>query len=219
MVSKTIKGSNRSRVVNYLFFSSILSALFGILFVSIVSLSNAGSDNFIFTLGNLTSYFTNQSNFVVAIASILLLINYKNENIKNVLAFGAAVNIALTGIVYILVLQGVWDPKGFFLVGNILLHYVTPVVYLTAYFLSKSNISFDNVMKWLIAYPLVYGVYTFVRGYLYGWYPYFFIDVNVVGNNTALINAFFVWVTILILGVGAYYLTRFNFNRVYKLSN
>ena len=43
--------------------------------------------------------------------------------------------------------------------------------------------------SWLFVYPLVYLVYVFVRGEIFGIYPYFFIDVGQIGYGSALRNS------------------------------
>ena len=42
---------------------------------------------------------------------------------------------------------------------------------------------------WLLVYPLVYLVYVFARGEVFGLYPYDFIDVGKLGYEAALSNA------------------------------
>ncbi len=54
-------------------------------------------------------------------------------------------------------------------------------------------------MLWL-AYPMGYLGYSLARGAVDGWYPYFFIDVGVLGHTRALTNAALLSVAMLMAG-------------------
>ena len=55
---------------------------------------------------------------------------------------------------------------------------------------------------WLsLGFPIVWVAFTLIRGAIYPWYPYPFIDVSQLGYARAALNC--VWVALLMLGVAA----------------
>lgn len=53
---------------------------------------------------------------------------------------------------------------------------------------STTNLRWSDVPIWIL-YPVGYCIYIFVRGELTGLYPYYFIDVSVLGYFPAILNA------------------------------
>jgi len=80
--------------------------------------------------------------------------------------------------------------EGFSVLANELLHVVVPVLYVLYWFLfaAKARLKWGELYYWLI-YPLVYLVYILIRGAISGYYPYPFVDVNVLGYATVAINS------------------------------
>jgi hypothetical protein len=95
---------------------------------------------------------------------------------------GAAVYIAIVGIVYQLLLRQLWNPQGAQWLADVLLHSIIPVGYVLYWllFAPPSDLRWKDAMVWLI-YPGVYLVYVLARGAVSGLYPYPFVDVNVLG--------------------------------------
>jgi hypothetical protein len=65
---------------------------------------------------------------------------------------------------------------------NIVLHYIMPVVMVVDWLVlpPKTTLSLQQTAYWLI-YPLVYLVYTLVRGAAVGFYPYPFLNPATAG--------------------------------------
>ncbi|CAN5304135.1 Pr6Pr family membrane protein [soil metagenome] len=104
---------------------------------------------------------------------------------------GAAALYVLVGaLVYIVVLQRFWGPQGMMRVLDIVLHYVTPVIFLVywAAFVPKGRTAWTDALLWLI-FPLAYLVYAMGRGMLTGLYPYPIIDGGALGLAVAMRNA------------------------------
>ena len=101
-----------------------------------------------------------------------------------------AAAITIVGLVYFFILRHTWNPKGAQFVADAMLHYVMPslVVLFWAWAVPARSIGWDRV-PWLLAYPLVYLVYVFVRGEIVALYPYEFIDVLKIGYLAALRNS------------------------------
>jgi hypothetical protein len=59
-------------------------------------------------------------------------------------------------------------------------------------------------LPWLLIFPLIYAVYSLIRGPGAAWYPYPFLDVSVEGMGTVLVNC--VVMTVGFVLVGLFYL-------------
>jgi hypothetical protein len=111
-----------------------------------------------------------------------------------------AVYIGVTAAIYHTLLRGLWDPKGLQLLADILLHSVTPALYLLDWLLARG----EGRARWRgaavsLVVPTVFGLWTLVHGAVSGWYPYPFLDVTKRGLPAVLI-------TLLVLAAGFYVL-------------
>jgi hypothetical protein len=149
----------------------------------------------------LFSYFTVQSNILVAVSSWLLAWRPDRDGrVFRVVRLDALLCIAVTGVVYHSVLSGDADltPSG--ALANLLLHTVSPVGAVVVWLAVGPRPRFDpRTVWWSVAYPLAWIAYTFVRGAFVGWYPYPFIDVSTIGLGRALLNTGVVAVLFLVL--------------------
>ena len=103
---------------------------------------------------------------------------------------GVAVNITLVGLTYNLLLRNVWNPQGWQLAADILLHQIVPIVFVVfawSYARGRSP-SFLSRIRWAI-WPIVYFVYAMVRGAITNFYPYPFIDVTAIGYARVIENS------------------------------
>lgn len=101
-----------------------------------------------------------------------------------------AASITIVGAVYFLILRHLWKPEGAQFWADVALHYGVPtlVVVFWAWTVPARALGWKDA-PWLLAYPLVYLVYVFVRGEILHLYPYAFIDVLAIGLRAALLNA------------------------------
>lgn len=101
--------------------------------------------------------------------------------------------ILIVGIIYQLLLRHLWHPSGMQLVVDELLHTLIPLLVLIFWclFEEKESLHYRQLPRWLI-YPLIYFVYTLLRGLLSGYYPYPFIDINELGVAKALVTGVFI---------------------------
>jgi hypothetical protein len=109
---------------------------------------------------------------------------------------------------YNLILRQIWKPQGMQRLVDELLHLILPVLSILYWllFVSKKELKWNNMWGWLL-YPLVYIIYTLIRGAIWGFYPYPFVDVNVNGYKTVLINSLgitvlFIFFSLLFIGIG-----------------
>jgi len=111
-----------------------------------------------------------------------------------------AAAIALVGIAYHLLLRTIWDPQGWQLVADVVLHYVTPVLYLFHWWgaVPKRELRLRHIGVWT-GYPVAYLVYLLIRGEVTGLYPYPFLDLPALGWGRTMANALAVQAGFLII--------------------
>lgn len=102
---------------------------------------------------------------------------------------GVVLYIGLVGVIYHLLLAGLWDPQGWQKIADQLLHTATPVMMAIAwvFFDAKKDLSLKALPQ-IIVYPVAYTVYAMIRGAVDGFYPYPFIDVAEHGYARVLMN-------------------------------
>jgi hypothetical protein len=139
------------------------------------------NDNDDFRVSNFFSFFTIQSNIIVAvvllIAGLTSLGDHPTRRFD--LIRGAAVSyIALVGVVYGVLLSGYQEELQTSLhwVNNTV-HKIIPLVMVADWLIDRprTRISFRDALYWMI-YPLVYLAYTLIRGPIVDWWPYPFLN-------------------------------------------
>ena len=96
----------------------------------------------------------------------------------------AAMYLLTTGIVYGLLLQGFDNP---FTSGrhwtHTVLHQLMPIVIVLDLVVRPfaHRLGWRDALRWTV-FPILYLVYSLVRGAIIGWYPYDFIDPSEVGG-------------------------------------
>lgn len=118
------------------------------------------------------------------------------------MATATALYITITGLVYYFMLASLYDLSGWTKTYNTLLHYILPPVYVLFWlaFVPKGTLRFPHAV-WMLAAPLLYGVYTLVRGAIVSWYPYPFIDAAKLGYAQTFWN---VGEFVIIFAVGSF---------------
>lgn len=140
------------------------------------------------------SYFTILSNLLVACS--LTFVNHRFFATNS--THGAiSVYITIVSVVYILFLQDIWDPQGWQLVADILLHYVIPIAYVLhwGFVVEKGDFDWIDSVRWL-KFPFLYLLYVIIRGLLTEVYPYPFLDFGQLGflyvmRNILIVSAAF----------------------------
>jgi len=152
------------------------------------------------------SYFTLTTNILLALAFLAgsLAPRSRAGAFANRPATATAllVYIAIVGIVYVLVLAGLWKPQGLQWWADILLHYATPILCALHWilFLPKVRIPWTAPVKWL-CYPALYLIWAMIYGSHGGHYPYPFIDLNRLGPGYVLLNGLGMTAAFLITGL------------------
>lgn len=117
---------------------------------------------------------------------------------------GVAVSITLVFVVYATVLSQLWHPQGLFLLCDVLLHYVTPVLFVLWWLIAGADgrTRWPDISWWLL-YPLAYLIYALVRAPIAGEVPYPFLDVGKNGVTSVAVSALTVTGVFLMLCVVA----------------
>ncbi|MER9581329.1 Pr6Pr family membrane protein [Mesorhizobium sp. M0276] len=103
---------------------------------------------------------------------------------------GVAVSIALVFIIYAAVLAQLWQPQGLFLLCDVLLHYVTPLLFVLWWLTSGADgrTRWSDI-SWWVLYPVAYLIYALMRAPFAGEVPYPFLDVARNGPASVAISA------------------------------
>jgi len=112
------------------------------------------------------------------------------------------VYIAVVLIVYHAVLARLWDPQGWQWLADFLLHSLIPILYFIYWFIysGKNKIPVYHILYWLI-FPLLYLVYSMLRGALTSLYPYPFLDLSIQPLSLVIRNCVFITIGYCILSV------------------
>ncbi len=150
----------------------------------------AGQGGAHFWLRNLNffSYFTILSNLMAALLTGWTCLTHRLPSI--VIRSAVLLYIGITGIVYAIVLRHIWVPQGMQWVADILLHYVTPLLYVGYWELFNTEGVLSRAFFWQVqGWPLGYLLYTLLKGWWLGSYPYPFLNVKQLGLWLVLRNA------------------------------
>jgi hypothetical protein len=156
-------------------------------------------------IANFFSFFTIQANILAAI--VLLIVGFgtltrKKSNPQFAFLRGAAtLYMVMTGIIFALLLSDVVaDLQTTIPWVNTVLHYAMPVVMLIDWlaFPPKFKFSFRTTVYWL-AFPILYLIYSLIRGVYTGWYPYPFINPDANGWPALIITSIFIAIGTIVL--------------------
>lgn len=114
----------------------------------------------------------------------------------------AAMSIVIVSLVYNLMLRMLWQPTGWVLVSDALVHDAMPLLYLVFWWFAvpKGGLRWAQVLLWQ-SYPAGYFFYVLLRGAVDGWYPYPFLDVNTLGYAQVLLDAIAVLAAFIVAGL------------------
>ena len=166
------------------------------------------------------SYFTMESNIMVTLCAAFLLLAPRSKPgtfFSSPPVFSAiTVYIIIVCLVYNLVLRPLYHLKGLESGANELLHVVIPVLFVLywAVYLPKKQLTW-NVLPWLI-YPLLYGIYTLIRGAFSGYYPYPFLNVVKIGYPHVMINFGFLLILFLTVSLILVFIAKLSLKRTDK---
>jgi hypothetical protein len=160
---------------------------------------------------NVFTYFTIQSNLALAASCAFLAIGVApTATWFRVLRLVGVVGIALTFVVFQLVLRDLQDLTGQAAFCDLMLHTVSPILGVAGWLLVGPRAQTSRpVVVWTTAYVAAYGLFTMVRGAIvrHGdahFYPYPFMDAATHGYARVIVNLVLVAVVFFALAFGAH---------------
>jgi len=174
-----------------------IAGLVAIVFQLMISIQNGRS------IVNFFSFFTIESNVLAIILLFVLgIFAFMKKEVEWLSFLRGAVTLymTMTGIIYVLLLSGnevalqttiPWV--------NVILHYVLPLVVLADWliFPPTTYLSFKRAAWWL-TFPIVYLIYSLVRGAYTSWYPYPFINPIDNGWPTVVVMSILITIGVII---------------------
>jgi hypothetical protein len=159
---------------------------------------------------NVFAFFTIQSNLLLGGTALLLALGTERDStLFRTLRLNGVLCIAVTGIVYHVALAGLSELSGAAAVTNFLLHTATPLLGVLGWLLfgprGRTSIA---IVGWSLVFPVLWLIFTLIRGEAVGFYPYPFVDVGDLGYAKVLVNSLLVALLFLVLAFGATLLDR-----------
>lgn len=168
---------------------------------------DAGADPINRTL-NFFSYFTILTNILAATAMTASVIAPGSRLDRPGARTAIATYIIIVGVVYHLLLRDMWEPQRWQWVADMILHYVTPALFVLDWvlFVPKGAVPWRTAVLALV-YPVTYMGWTLWHGSWSGFYPYPFVDVPKLGlqqvlNNGGRMALAFLAIGLALIGVG-----------------
>jgi len=142
-------------------------------------------------LVRLASYFTIQSNLLVLITSLALLVDYHRDTFAwRVLRLNAVAGISLTALVHWALLRPLASPTGWAYALDKLLHAVVPALAVFCWCLlgPRAQVTWRAIWASLL-WPVAWLGYILGLGAATGWYPYPFLNVAERGAGPVAVTA------------------------------
>lgn len=155
---------------------------------------------------NFLSYFTILSNLLIALSLTFSILSNKAK--ISVFFSGISVQTAIAlyiivvGLVYNLILRDIWTPTGWQLIVDNLLHVLNPVLYILywIFYSPKDKLNWKNGIYWTV-FPIIYLLYSLIRGAIFKWYPYPFLNAENIGYQKVFMNVVLMIVLFFIAGL------------------
>jgi hypothetical protein len=164
---------------------------------------------------NFFSFFTIDSNVgaivVFAIGAVVLIRKGRDPRWFGILRACVTSYMAVTGIVYNMLLRGVSEGS-VVAWSNEVLHVVGPVLVVLDWLFAPGRPRLEwKTLWWVVSFPLAWAIYTMIRGPLaYNdvaqkrtWYPYPFLDPSLAPEGYVSVAFYVVLIAAVICGVGA----------------
>lgn len=149
------------------------------------------------------SYMTILTNILVALVFIDELFGQPGVFFKKATVQAAVfLYIFIVGVVNHIALAGLQQLTGWQSNADTLLHYIIPVVYVSywIFFAEKKPIPYKDIFLWVL-FPLIYVIYTMIRGSFIHQYPYPFLDIDKLGLHQVLTNMLMVTAAYFVIGL------------------
>ena len=145
------------------------------------------------------SFFTIQSNLFAAL--LLALTGLRGSQGLDAWRGAATLYMSLTGLVYGVLLAGYQAQLQTTIPWvDLLLHRILPALAVADWLLLRPQQRLDwRTAAWWLLYPLLYLVYSLIRGPQVGWYPYPFLDPAAGGYAVVALYAGAIAVVVVLL--------------------
>jgi hypothetical protein len=156
------------------------------------------------------SYLTIWSNVLGMITALMSLIDPgRDSRLRRVLRLDAVVILFGGGVVHWFFLRPLLNLHGADLLADRLLHIVVPLLVTVGWlvFGPHGRLNRGDLGGFLVI-PVVWLVYTLVRGAFVGWYPYPFVDVGVHGYGYVAVSGVLIGLLLACLAAGCLWLDR-----------
>src|SRR3984893_293592 len=154
---------------------------------------------------NYFSYFTTETNLLVALALTIFCARPQAAQFLTRPSVRSAlvVYVIVVGVVYAVLLRNLWHPHGVQLLADVVLHDAIPFLYPCYWlaFLPKGSLRWSDPAWWLV-YPVLYFLYSMLRGAAFGTYLYPFFDAAQLGVAQVWVNGIVLLAVFIWLGVG-----------------
>ena len=178
--------------------------------VSIITATSMVIDND-GSLVNMYSYFTIQSNLLVLVSAVLLVIRPdRSGTVFEAVRMAGLVGITVTGVVFATVLEGAIELEGQELWNDRIFHYIVPAMAVIGYLVLRPRTRFHQSAYLFLLWPLGWLAYTLLRAevadpHFRGEHgttmpvPYDFLDIDAKGGGSVALAC--VVVLLLTLGI------------------
>lgn len=161
--------------------------------------------------GNFFSFFTIESNIIATVAFAVagwFAWHGRSPRWLELLRGGATMYMAITGIIYSLLLSNIQVDTAVPWV-NVVLHYTMPTVLVIDWLvdLPQRRISVRESFIFLV-FPVLYLAYSLIRGPIVDWYPYPFLDPRIDGYGQVAVMSVLVAVVAFVLALVIAWSTR-----------
>lgn len=170
---------NRDILKKTLLWAIFTSALIGI---SLDVYNNSDGGDILKGLSNF-KFFTLQSNGLILIYAFVSIFfkRYNSINVFNNTLGPVTSYIVLTGVVYLIILEPIYELYGMERLSSTILHYITPpLMFLFWVLFEERRYSYGEFFRWLI-YPLAFMVWGLFRALVFNDYLYPFFDIKKYG--------------------------------------
>jgi hypothetical protein len=214
MTGPIIYISKRGKAASAFMLFIALLAWFGLIAQLAITLTNYQPGRTIpGVLVQFVSYFTVICNALVSISLTAVLLIPASATgrffSRNTVLTAITLYIMVVGLVFNTVLRNLLNLAGLAFWVNEIMHVFIPALFLIFWLtlVPKGGLSYKSTLPWLWL-PLIYLVYTLIRGALTGLYPYPFMDAGKLGYPQVAANSVAVLLVILISGSVLIFIAR-----------
>jgi hypothetical protein len=134
-----------------------------------------------FAVGRYFAYYTILTNLAVAAVVTALAMGSDNWLTGATTRYGVAVSIIMVGLIYSYALRHLNPTEGWGRAADQIVHDIVPIGFALIWLLKREGETAWSDIKWAVLGPVLYTAYILIRGAIFGWYPYWFLDLGEMG--------------------------------------